>query len=127
MKGENRLLKQSEIPAAREGRSLRAFLKGALCGEMGGRGIIFHKIGDVGEPLPPMPSQRDKPPRAWLPLEAGPVPRRTAIRLAMDTKAMPMHVTPAEHKLQRGLKRGQGHSATDENPAPDQGADALQD
>jgi hypothetical protein len=65
MKGENRLLKQSELPAAGEGRPLRALLKGALCEEMGGRGIIFHKIGDVGEPLPPMLSHRDKPHRAW--------------------------------------------------------------
>jgi hypothetical protein len=65
MQGENRLLKQFEVPAAREGRSLRALLKGALCEKMGGRGIIFHKIGDVGAPLPPMLAHRDKLHRAW--------------------------------------------------------------
>jgi len=58
-------------------------------------------------------------------LKAGTAWPRAAILLAMNTKIMQMHVAPGEDDLQRGMKRGEGHIAADEEATPDQWADAL--
>jgi hypothetical protein len=66
-------------------------------------------------------------PQVRITIEAGTARPCTAILLAMDTKAMQMHIAPGEEDLQRGMEAGQGHVAADEEPAPDEGADSLHD
>jgi hypothetical protein len=51
----------------------------------------------------------------------------TSIRLAMAVKRVEMGVAPREDDLQRRMEGSQGRIATDEEPAPDQGADPLDD
>jgi hypothetical protein len=64
---------------------------------------------------------------AHITIEAGTARPPTAILLAMDTKAMQMHIALGKDDLQRGMEAGQRHVTADEEPAPDEGADSLYD
>jgi hypothetical protein len=70
-------------------------------------------------------AQGGERPRARIAIEVGTADTRAAVCLAVDTPVMPMHVAPREHDLQRGMERGRGHVATDEEATPDQRADTL--
>ena len=48
-----------------------------------------------------------------------------AVLASMDHEAVEVLVAPAEDELQGGVEVGDGAVAPDQNPAPDQGADAA--
>jgi hypothetical protein len=88
---------------------------------------VIDEVVDVAEALPSMSAQRHELHVARINTEAGTTKTRAALLLAMETKAMEMHIAPGEDELQRGIEGGQGHVAADEEPAPNQRTDALHD
>jgi hypothetical protein len=62
---------------------------------------------------------------ARIGVEAGTAAPGAAICLAGDTEARPIHIAPGKNDRQHVMEGGTGHSAADEEAAPDQRANAL--
>jgi hypothetical protein len=88
---------------------------------------VIDEVIDVAETLPPMEAQRCKRHVARITIDVRAIQPWSAIRFAMDVKRVKIGVAPREDDLQRLMEGGQGCSAADEKPAPDQGADPLDD
>ena len=86
---------------------------------------MIAEVINVGQALPTVQVQGGERHLARVVIEVGTAYTRAAVFLAVDTEVMQMHVAPPEHDLQRGMERGQGHVATDEEATPDQRADPL--
>jgi hypothetical protein len=87
---------------------------------------VIDEVVDVAETLPPMEAQRCQRDVARIDIEAGTAQTSAPVSLAMDMKIMQALVAPGEDDLERRMERSQRHVAANEEPAPDQGTDPLQ-
>ena len=81
----------------------------------------------VGEALTLVQAQTAQGDPVRVVAEAYPADVADALLASLDHKAMEVVVAPAEGRLQSGVEVGDGAVCPDQEPAPDQRADAAQD
>jgi hypothetical protein len=88
---------------------------------------VIEEVVHVAEALPPMEAQRCQWDMARIHIHVTAIQPWSARRLAMDVKCVKRGIAPGKDDLQRRMEGGQRHVVADEQPAPDQGADPLDD
>jgi hypothetical protein len=88
---------------------------------------VTDEVVPVAEALPLMEAQRCQWHVARITIEVRAIQPWNAIRLAMDVEQVKIGIALGEDDLQRRMEGGQRHVVADEQPAPYEGADPLDD